>query len=150
MNHVAGFTRCAEIQDQMAGHIFLQTHLSNGKLAKEVSDTLKKLWGLCAFHQNVSISLGTALQHLADSLFVQLGNFILTRRDSYLDHVRPVMKMDTWNELRNTPLFGYGLFSDAALNVTEQDINKFEAQNVSTFSDWTTSFTQTKLLLQAL
>ena len=45
-------------------------------------------------------------QHLADSLFVQLGNFIRMRLDSYLDHVCPGMKMDTWNELRNAPLFG--------------------------------------------
>ena len=53
------------------------------------------------------------------------------RRDSYLDHVCPGMKMDTWNELRNAALFGYGLFPDAALNVAEQDINKFETQHVS-------------------
>ena len=133
VNHAAGFSRCtSEIQDQMANHItFLQTHLSKGKSAKEVSEALKELRDLCAFHQNVSVSLGTALQHLADSLFVQLGNFILMRRDSYLDHVRPGMKMDTWNELRNAPLFGYGLFPDAALNVAEQDINKFETQQVS-------------------
>ena len=50
---------------------------------------------------------------------------------SSLDHVRPGMKMDTWNELRNAALFGYGLFPDAALNVAEQDINKFETQHVS-------------------
>ena len=133
VNHAAGFSRCtSEIQDQMAHHItFLQNHLSKGKSAKEVSEALKELRDLCAFHQNVSVSLGTALQHLADSLFVQLGNFILMRRDSYLDHVRPGMKMDTWNELRNAALFGYGLFPDAALNVAEQDINKFETQHVS-------------------
>ena len=56
-----------------------------------------------------------ALQHLADSLFVQLGNVILMHRDSYLDHVRAGMKMDTWNELRNAPLFGYGLFPRCGL-----------------------------------
>ena len=96
-----------------------------------MSEALKELRDLCAFHQNVSVSLGTALQHLADSVFVQLGNFILMHQDSYLDHVRPGMKMDTWNELRNAPLFGYGLFPDAALNVAEEDINKFETQHVS-------------------
>ena len=111
MNHPAGFSRCAsEIQDQMTSHInFLQTHLNKGKSDKEVLDALKELRDLCGFHQNVSISLGMALQHLANSLFVQLGNFILMRRDSYLDHVRPGMKMDTWNEFRNAPLFAYGL-----------------------------------------
>ena len=53
------------------------------------------------------------------------------QRVSYSDHVRPSMKMDTWNELRNAPLFGYDIFPDAALNVVEQDINKFEARYVS-------------------
>ena len=83
---------------------------------------------MCAFHHNVSVSLGTALQHLADSLFVQLENFILMSRD---DHVCPGTKIGTWDELRNASLFGYGLFLDAALNVAEQDLNKFESQNVS-------------------
>ena len=43
VNHAAGFSRCtSEIQDQMAHHInFLQTHLSKGKSAKEVSEALK-------------------------------------------------------------------------------------------------------------
>ena len=85
-------------------------------------------------HQTVSVSLDMALQHLADSLLVHLGNLILMQRDSYLDHVHPGMKMDTWNELRNVPLFGYGIFPDAALNMAEHEINKFEARNVSVLS----------------
>ena len=114
----------------MTGHItFLQAHLSKGNSAKEVSDPLKELRDLCAFHQNVSISLGTALQHLAD-LFVQLGNFILMQRDSYFNHVCPGMKMDTWNKLRNAHYLGMVFFPDAALNVAEQDINKIGVQNV--------------------
>ena len=56
---------------------------------------------LSAFHTSVSVALGTAFQHLADSLFVQLANFILLRRDSYLEYVKPGLKPDTWNKLRN-------------------------------------------------
>ena len=43
VNHAAGFSRCtSEVQDQMAHHItFLQSHLSKGKSAKEVSEALK-------------------------------------------------------------------------------------------------------------
>ena len=44
--------------------------------------------------------MGTALQHLADSLFVQMSNLILLRRDSYLDHVKNGIKPDTYNQLR--------------------------------------------------
>ena len=80
-----------------------------------------------AFHQNVSVAMGTALQHLADSLFVNLANTILLRRDSYLDHVKNGIKPDTWNMLRNAPMFGHGLFPDSVLATAEQDITKYES-----------------------
>ena len=80
---------------------------------------------LAAFHWGVSIALGTSLQHLADSLFVQLGNFVLRRQDLYLDQVKSGLKQDTWNQLRNAPLFHGGLFPDALLATAEQDVTKF-------------------------
>ena len=75
-------------------------------------DAIRDLKDLSAFHSSVSVALGTAFQHLADSLFVQLANFGLLRRDSYLEHVKPGLKSDTWNKLRNAPLFTYGLFPE--------------------------------------
>ena len=84
-----------------------------------------------SFHQNVSVVMGTALQHLADSLFVHLANRMLVRRDAYLDHVKPGVKQDTMNLLRNYPLFGYDLFPDAAINTAEQDISKYESSGVA-------------------
>ena len=97
VNHAAGFNRCT-------------------------SCTLSDLKDLTAFHQNVSVAMGTALQHLADSLFVQMSNLILLRRDSYLDYVKNGIKPDTYNQLRNAPLFGHGLFPDAVIHTAEQDI----------------------------
>ena len=47
----------------------LSARLSKGKAQKETSDALNDLRDLLAFHQRVSIALGTSLQHLADSLF---------------------------------------------------------------------------------
>ena len=75
--------------------------------------------------------MGTALQHLADSLFVHLANLILLRRDSYLEFVKPGVKPDMWNLLRKAPMFGYGLFPDSVLNTAEQDINKHESAGVA-------------------
>ena len=79
-NHAAGFNRCtSEIQDKMNSHInFLTETIVKGKAPKEVVEAIKDL---SSFHSSVSVALGTALQHLADSLFVQLANFILLRRD---------------------------------------------------------------------
>ena len=72
------------------------------------------------------MALGTALQHLADSLFVQLANFIHLRRNSNLEFVKAGLKTDTWNRLRNAPLFSSALFPDDILATAEQDILKHE------------------------
>ena len=112
----------------MNQHIsFLHSTIVKGKAPKEVTDVIKDLKDLSAFHTSVSVALGTAFQHLADSLFVQLANFILLRRDSYLEYVKPGLKPDTWNKLRNAPLFTYGLFPDDILAIAEQDIQKHES-----------------------
>ena len=133
LNSAAGFNRCAsELQERIASNVsFLCSKLSKGKASKDISESLKDIRDLLAFHQNVSMSMGTALQHLADSLFVHLANLILLRRDSYLEFVRPGIKPDTWNLLRNAPMFGYGLFPDSVLNTAEQDITKHESTGVA-------------------
>ena len=102
-----------------------------GKAPKDVSDALNDLRDLMVFHQKVSVAMGTSLQHLADSLFVHMSNMILLRRDSYLDFVKPGVKQDMMNILRNAPMFGYGLFPDAAIMTAEQDIQKFESTSVA-------------------
>ena len=81
-----------------------------GKAPKDVSEALKDIKDYVAFHQNVSVAMGTALKHLADSLFV---------------------KPDTWNLLRNAPMFGHGLFPDSVLATAEQDITKLESAGVA-------------------
>ena len=128
-NHAAAFNRCtSEIQDKMNAHIgLLNDVIVKGKAPKEVVEAIRDLKDLSSFHASVSVALGTSLQHLADSLFIQLANFILLRRDSYLDLAKPGLKPDTWNRLRNAPLFSSSLFPDDILATAEQDIAKFES-----------------------
>ena len=65
----------------MSQHIsLLHETVVKGKAPKEVVEAIKELKDLSAFHTSVSVALGTAFQHLADSLFVQLANFVLLRR----------------------------------------------------------------------
>ena len=89
INHAAGFNRCStELQDKMSQNIaLLCSRINKGKAPKEVTGALNDLRDLMAFHQRVSVAMGTSLQHLADSLFVHVSNLILLRRDSYLDFV---------------------------------------------------------------
>ena len=136
INHAAGFSRCStELQDKMSQNVAtLSSRLSKGKSQKDVADALNDLRDLIAFHQKVSIAMGTSLQHLADSLFVQMANLILLRRDSYLDFVKPGVKQDTINSLRNAPMFGYALWLShvcAAIMTAEQDIQKAESSSIA-------------------
>ena len=131
VNHTAGFNRCtSELQECMTNHVtMLCSRINKGKALKkfQVTAALTDLKDLMAFHQNVSVAMGTALQHLADSIFVHLANLVLLRRDSYLDHVKNGIKPDTWNQLCNAPLFGYGLFPDAVIRTAEEDTAKHES-----------------------
>ena len=133
INNAAGFNRCAsELQDKMSSNVaMLCSRINKGKAPKEVSGALNDLKDLMAFHQSVSVAMGTALQHLADSVFVHLANLILIRRDAYLEHMKPGVKQDTWLHLRNAPMFGYGLFPDTVIATAEQDIIKHEASGTA-------------------
>ena len=133
INHTAGFNRCStELQDKMSQNIaLLCSRINKGKAPKEVTGALNDLCDLMAFHQRVSVAIGTSLQHLADSLFIHLSNLILLGRDSYLDFVKNGVKQDTMNLLRNASMFGYGLFPDAAIVTAEQDIQKHETSSVA-------------------
>ena len=135
VSSAAGFNRCSsELQERISANVaFLLSKLNKGKAPKDVSESLKDIKDYVAFHQSVSVAMLTALQHLADSLFVHLANLILLHRDSYLEHVKPGIKPDscTWNLLRNAPMFGHGLFPDSVLATAEQDITKHESAGVA-------------------
>ena len=55
----------------------LCSRINKGKAPKEVSTALGDLKDLMAFYQRVSGVMDTTLQHLADSSFVHLANFVL-------------------------------------------------------------------------
>ena len=62
--------------------------LEQGKSSKEVVEALKDFKDLTACLQSVSVLLSIALQHLTDTLFIQLSNFALLHHDFYLNHVK--------------------------------------------------------------
>ena len=128
-NQSAGFTRCiTKIQDAFQEQLhILQSELKKGKSSVKAQGALDELLYLSSFNQNVSFAMGKSLQHLADFTFVQMANLTLLRRDSYLEAVKPGIKPDTFNSLRNCPLNGYGLFPDAAIRKAEDEINQLEA-----------------------
>ena len=55
--------------------MYLSISINKGKAPKEVSAALSDLRDYMAFHQNVSVAMGTALQYLANSLFCSSHQF---------------------------------------------------------------------------
>ena len=73
VNNAAGFNKCSsELQERISANVgFLLSKLNKGKAPKDVSEALKDIKDYVAFHQIVSVAMGTALKHFAYSLFVQ-------------------------------------------------------------------------------
>ena len=64
-----------------------------------------------------------------------MANLVLIRRDSYLDFVKRGVKQDTMNLIRNAPLFGYGLFPDAAI-MTASSVAQGPGPGASQHTAW--------------
>ena len=67
------------------------------------------------------------MQHMADNIFIHAANLTLLRRDSYLEHLKPGVKQDTWCALRNQPLQHTAVFPNVVIAKVEEDIAKTEA-----------------------
>ena len=128
-NQAAGFNRCiTKLQDSVQEQVRILYHeMGKGKSSAKAQAALDELHYLTTFNQNVSFAMGKSLQHLSDFTFTQMANLTLVRRDSYLEHLKPGVKPDTFAALRNCPLNGYALFPDAIIRKAEDDITQHEA-----------------------
>ena len=128
-NQAAGFNRCiTKLQDSVQEQVRILHHeMGKGKSSAKAQAALDELHYLTTFNQNVSFAMGKSLQHLSDFTFTQMANLTLVRRDSYLEHLKPGVKPDTFAALRNCPLNGYALFPDAIIRKAEDDITQHEA-----------------------
>ena len=128
-NQSAGFNRCiTKIQDSVQEQVrILHSELGKGKSSAKAQSALDELHYLTSFNQNVSFAMGKSLQHLSDFTFTQMANLTLVRRDSYLEHLKPGIKPDTFSALKNCLLNGYALFPDAVIWKAEDDIAQHEA-----------------------
>ena len=126
-NHAAAFSRCtSEIQEKMGEHInFLQDLVVKGKAPKEVNDAIKELKDLSAFTP-ASLLPWVLCYNTLETIFLCSWQTCHPQEGFYLDYLKAGVKPDTWNRLRNAPLFYLGLFPDNVLAIAEQDIIKHE------------------------
>ena len=96
--------------------------MAKGKSSQKCKKVLDDLNDLTSFNQNLAYCVGQATQHLADIMFIQMANFTLFRRDSFLNHLKQGVKQVNRSTLRNAPLHLQALFPDDVLSKAEDNI----------------------------
>ena len=126
-NQAAGFSRCLrKIQEGIATQMsVLKTDKPKDKIT---SEALEELQFLTSFNQAVTSSLARSVCDLTESLFVDLANITLIRRDSYLEQVKSGIKPDTLMGLRTAPVHLDSLFPDDLVQRAESEIATHEAK----------------------
>ena len=127
-NQAAGFSRClSKVQQDLYSQLkIIQAEHSKGKSADKVGSATEELQYLLHFNSSISQCMAKTMEHLSDFAFVNMYNFTLLRRDSYLAHVKAGIKQDTLAALRQAPMDLDTLFLDTVLRKAEEDISKFE------------------------
>ena len=90
-----------------------------GKSSSKLSTATEELQFLMDFNSSIC----QAMEHLTDSVFVNMANVTLPKRDSYLAYLKAGIKADTLAALRTAPLHISTLFPDTALKQGEGDIS---------------------------
>ena len=129
-NQAAGFNRCLyRVQDNMKTQLkIIKTDMAKGKSSSKAAGAADELQFLMNFNASITQAMAKTLEHLSDFVFVTVANTTLTRRDSYLSHLKAGIKPDTLASLRTAPLHISTLFPDEALRQAEQDIAAFESK----------------------
>ena len=92
-----------------------------GKSSAKTQEAIDDLPYLLSFNQSITFAMARTVQDLCDFVFVDMTNITLARRDSYLDHLKSVMKRDTLAAIRNSPLHMFYLFSDSVINEAKEE-----------------------------
>ena len=94
-----------------------------GKSSSKLSTATEELQFLMDFNSSICQAMAKSMEHLTDSVFVNMANVTLLRRDSYLAYLKAGIKADTLAALRTAPLHISSLFPDTALKQAEEDIS---------------------------
>ena len=85
---------------------------SKGKSSEKMKQAVSELEYLTTFNRSVSQAMARTMQDLSEGVFINIANFTLARRDSYLDYLHTGVKQDTVNVLRTPPVHLNTLFPD--------------------------------------
>ena len=123
-NQAAGFNRCLmKVQQDMQSQLKVIRLEHKGKSSSKLSTATEELQFLMDFNSSICQAMAKSMEHLTDSVFVNMANVTLLRRDPYLAYLKAGIKVDTLAALRTAPLHISTLFPDTVLKQAEEDIS---------------------------
>ena len=123
-NQAAGFNRCLmKVQQDMQSQLKVIRLEHKGKSSSKLSTATEELQFLMDFNSSICQAMAKSMEHLTDSVFVNMANVTLLRRDSYLAYLKAGIKADTLAALRTAPLHISTLFPDTVLKQAAEDIS---------------------------
>ena len=128
----AGLSRClTRVQDSMSTQLKTLHLDSKGKSSEKIKQAVNELEYLTTFNRSVSQAMARTLQDLSEGVFINMANFTLARRYSYLDYLHAGVKQDTVNALRTSPVHLNSLFLDLLITKAEEEICRSEERHSS-------------------
>ena len=103
-NQAAGLSRClTRVQDSISSQL-KTLHLDmKGKSSERMKQAIDELEYLVTFNRSVSQAMARTMLDLSEGVFINMANFTLARRDSYLEYLHAGVKQDTLNALGTSP-----------------------------------------------
>ena len=131
-NQAAGLSRClTRVQDSMNTQLKTLCLDSKGKSSQKMRPAVSELEYLTTFNRSISQAMARTMQDLSEAVFINMANFTLACRDSYLDYLHAGVKQDTVNALRTSPVHLNALFPDQLIAKAEEEISKSEERRSS-------------------
>ena len=104
---------------------------SKGKSSEKMKQAVNELEYMTTFNRSISQAMARMMQDLSEGVFINMANFTLACRDSYLDYLHAGVKQDTVNALRTSPVHLNALFPDQLISKAEEEISKSEERRSS-------------------
>ena len=131
-NQAAGLSRClTRVQDSMNNQLKTLNLDSKGKSSEKMRQAVGELEYLTTFNWSISRAMARTMQDLSEAVFINMANFTLARRDSYLDYLHAGVRHDTINTLRTSPVHLDALFPDQLIAKAEEEISKSDERRSS-------------------
>ena len=92
-NQAAGLSRClTRVQDSMNTQLKTLHLNSKGKSLEKMKQAVSELEYLTIFNRPISQAMARTMQDLSEDVFINMVNFTLARRDSFLDYLHAGVK----------------------------------------------------------